>query len=209
MSESKSGDADEPASDIVITQGSNWTGERRTLAALLYEGYAKKAEALQVSQESALTLLEGALNLDRCFVALGRGSVVGIVGVVEDGGRALQFPWVLMRTHFGALRGSAGYLLLSFRTWTASAPDELLFEALAVAPGARRLGIGARLVNHVEAYARQKGYASVGLEVTDSNRAALHLYDRLGYEVVRTRHFGFLTRRAGFTGNCRMRKRVR
>ncbi len=61
-------------------------------------------------------------------------------------------------------------------------------------------------VYRVEAYAREKGYSSVGLEVTDSNHDALRLYARLGYAVVKTRRYGFATRRAGFGGNHRMRK---
>ncbi len=195
-------------SEVVITNGSAWAGDRRTLAALLYEGYAQKATALRVDKETALAALAGALNLDRCFVAVRGGSAVGIVGLVEGNTRVLHFPLALIRRHFGALRSLAYYLLLSIRTWRRPARDELVFEALAVSRGERNQGMGTRLVERVEAYAREKGYRSVGLEVTDSNRTAVRLYSRMGYAVVKTRRYRFVTRRAGFSGNHQMRKLV-
>jgi ribosomal protein S18 acetylase RimI-like enzyme len=194
--------------DVVITSGSAWRGDRRTLAALLYEGYARKAAALRVDRETALAVLADALDLDRCFVAVRGGSAVGVVGLVEGRGRALAFPFMLVRRHFGLLRSLAYFLLLSIRRWTRPAAGELVFEALAVSPRERNQGIGTRLVERVEAYAREKGYRSVGLEVTDSNHTAIRLYSRLAYAIVRTRHYRFVPRQAGFSANHRMRKRV-
>ena len=193
---------------VVITRGSAWGGDRRTLAELLYEGYAKKAAALRVDRETALALLAEALNLDRCFVAVRGDCAVGVVGLVEGRARALDFPFVLVRRHFGVLRSLAYSLLLSVRKWSRPAADELVFESLAVQPGERNQGIGTRLIAHVEAYAGKKGYRSVGLEVTDSNHTAIRLYSRLGYAIVKTRRYRLVTRRAGFTGNHHMRKLV-
>ena len=193
----------------MITPGSAWRGDRRALAALLYEGYAKKAAALRVDKETALALLAEALNLDRCYVA-GRGEdAVGVVGLVEGRARALRLSFSLVRRHFGVLRSLAYTLLLSVRSWSRPAPDELVFESLAVSPGERGRGIGTRLVRQVEDYAREHGYGSVGLEVTDSNHTAIRLYSRLGYVIVKTRRYPFVAHRAGFGGTHRMRKRLR
>ena len=195
--------------EVVIMPGSAWGGDRRTLAALLYEGYAKKAAALRVDQETALALLAEALNLDRCYVAVRGGGAVGVVGLVDGRARSLDLSFGLVRRHFGVLRSVAYSLLLSVRSWSRPAPGELVFETLAVSPGERGQGIGTRLVRHVEGYARDKGYGSVGLEVTDSNHTAIRLYSRLGYAIVKTRRYPFVARAAGFGGNHRMRKRLR
>jgi ribosomal protein S18 acetylase RimI-like enzyme len=193
-------------SELVITRGSAWGGDRRALAELVYEGYAQKSEALGVDRNTALALLEKALNLEQCFVA-GRGrTAVGMVGMVEGGARPLHFAFAPIRTHYGALRSLVYCLLLRIRTWSRPAPGELVFETLVVSATERNQGIGARLVERVEAYARERGYTTVGLEVTDSNRVAIRLYSRMAYEIAATRHYGFLTRRAGFTGNHHMRK---
>ena len=57
-----------------------------------------------------------------------------------------------------------------------------------------------RLVEQVERYAREKGYRSVGLEVTDSNSTAIRLYSRMGYTIGKTRRYPFVASRAGFSG---------
>jgi ribosomal protein S18 acetylase RimI-like enzyme len=199
------GEHEEP-SGVVVARGSTWTGERRALAALLYEGYAQKAAALHIPRETALAALAGALDLNRCFVAVRNGTLVGVVGLVENDGRALRFSLALIRRHFGPLRSLAYFLVLGARTWGQIAARELVFEALAVSPKYRRQGIGRSLVTRVEEYARAKGYSSVGLDVTDSNRAAIRLYRRMGYAIVKTRRYGLATRRAGFGGHHRMRK---
>jgi ribosomal-protein-alanine N-acetyltransferase len=58
---------------------------------------------------------------------------------------------------------------------------------LAVAPSARRRGIGARLLEDVLASAAARGCHDVYLEVRESNRHARVLYETHGFEVVRRR----------------------
>jgi ribosomal protein S18 acetylase RimI-like enzyme len=194
--------------EVVITSGSGWRDDRRALAALLYVGYARKAEALHVDRDEALAILAEALDLDRCLIAASGRLPVGVVGLVEGRARALDFPFVLVRRHFGLVRAVAYSLPLSIRRWSRPAAGELMFEALAVSPEDRNCGIGTRLVEHVERYAREKGYRSVGLEVTDSNSTAIRLYSRLGYTIVKTRRYPFVASRAGFGGNHYMRKPI-
>lgn len=58
--------------------------------------------------------------------------------------------------------------------------DELRLLNLAVAPRARRLGIGRALVRRALAEGRARGCARVLLEVRASNAPALALYDQFG-----------------------------
>ncbi len=193
-------------SEVLVTTGPAWAGERRALAELAYEGYAQKAEALRVDRDTALAVLEASLNLEQCLVAGRDGSAVGLVGLVEGGARPLHFALAPIRAHYGVLRSLGYCLLLSLRTWRRPAPGELVFESLVVSAAERHRGIGTLLVERVEAYARHRGYTSVGLAVTDSNQVAIRLYSRMAYEIVATHRYGLLTRRAGFTGNHHMRK---
>ncbi len=55
---------------------------------------------------------------------------------------------------------------------------------IAIAPAHRRTGLGTLLLRHVLDVARGRGVARVFLEVRASNRAALDLYARFGFQEV-------------------------
>lgn len=55
---------------------------------------------------------------------------------------------------------------------------------LAVAPEARGLGVGQRLVDECVRRARRMGAAALGLHTSASMRAAIRMYERMGFERV-------------------------
>jgi len=74
-----------------------------------------------------------------------------------------------------------------------SGEREAYLGELVVAPGARRAGVGGRLVAGVEAWARSRGLHRVTLDTGTANTAARELYERLGYtaeQVTLTRAVG-------------------
>ena len=50
-----------------------------------------------------------------------------------------------------------------------------------VAPWARGHGIGSRIVTEIEQLARELGLLVLNLDLCDTQRAAIHLYETLGY----------------------------
>ncbi len=64
--------------------------------------------------------------------------------------------------------------------WSAADDSEIL--TLAVAPEARRKGVGASLVTAANVAALVRGASTVHLEVAETNVAARALYKKLGYE---------------------------
>lgn len=52
---------------------------------------------------------------------------------------------------------------------------------LAVAEEARRIGVGSALMEAAEAWARQRGFGVLSLDVWSTNERALAFYERLGY----------------------------
>jgi GNAT superfamily N-acetyltransferase len=53
---------------------------------------------------------------------------------------------------------------------------------LYVVPEHRRRGIGKALMSYVENWAKTRGDCQIGLQVFESNKAALNLYNQLGYQ---------------------------
>ncbi|GAB3803334.1 GNAT family N-acetyltransferase [Humibacter antri] len=62
-------------------------------------------------------------------------------------------------------------------TWTRR--DYCYLEDLFVAPGARRMGAGAALIEHVRAWAEEHGSAKVYWLTAETNATARSLYDRV------------------------------
>jgi GNAT superfamily N-acetyltransferase len=60
-------------------------------------------------------------------------------------------------------------------------PDTLELKRIYVAPDARRLGVGRRLVETLEAWGRELGFARAVLETGTSQPDAVALYTRCGY----------------------------
>ncbi len=72
--------------------------------------------------------------------------------------------------------------------WLGTAIDQLHGDShayiflLYVAPEHRRRGIGTTLMQQAEAWAKQRGDRQIGLQVFQTNDAALRLYQALGYQ---------------------------
>ena len=72
--------------------------------------------------------------------------------------------------------------------WVGNAMDQVLCDRhahiflLYVVPEHRRRGIGTALMRYVEDWARIRGDRQIGLQVFESNQAALNLYNQLGYQ---------------------------
>jgi ribosomal protein S18 acetylase RimI-like enzyme len=60
--------------------------------------------------------------------------------------------------------------------------NEAWIYNVSVVEGHRGQGIGARLVAHAQAYARDRGFQTLGLMVATHNLAARRLYSRLGFD---------------------------
>lgn len=87
---------------------------------------------------------------------------------------------------FGVLRPAAGFVLARV------AADEAEILTLAVAPDARRKGVGSALLAEVMAGAVVRGAGAMFLEVSDRNAAARALYGAAGFLSVgrRKRYYG-------------------
>ncbi len=112
--------------------------------------------------------------------AIGDGYRADIAAVAD---RAREHEvWVAADAATGALLGTVATPRAG-RTMSPVARDgELDFRLLAVAPDARRRGIGETLVEHVLGLARERGSERVVLNTGPEMLGAHRLYERLGFE---------------------------
>jgi ribosomal protein S18 acetylase RimI-like enzyme len=94
--------------------------------------------------------------------------------------------WVDLATH---LPGSDGpdqqpigclWLGVAVDQWTGQRQAYIFL--VYVAPAHRRRGIGTALITQAQDWAKAQGYRHIGLQVFETNQAALQLYERLGYQ---------------------------
>lgn len=90
-----------------------------------------------------------------------------------------------------ALRAS--FLLWLFRH--DPQPGEAYISDMGVAPDCQGLGIGQRLIAYAEEWALDHRRTSLALWVAESNSRAIHVYEKAGYTITRTRS-SLLTRLA-------------
>src|SRR3569832_603821 len=66
-------------------------------------------------------------------------------------------------------------------------PDSAVLESIAVAPAARRAGIGRALYEELFAWCRRQGAVEIGLEVRKQSHGVIALYRCLGFVEAATR----------------------
>jgi N-acetylglutamate synthase-like GNAT family acetyltransferase len=106
------------------------------------------------------------------------GRVVGCVGLQQHGARA-------------ELRRQ-GIILCC--CWVRSSFSSLMtFSRMSVAEQARRRGVSSQLIEHLMAHARTSGFSSVFCTTTTGQPAAIALYKKQGWSVVKTRPYSVFT----------------
>ena len=189
-----------------IEKGNIKNTHLKKLAGILYEAFETKITALRIRKDTAFTIFLNSSNPDSAFFAYRENRLVGVAGIITKNSRFLHFRLKELREHFNLLRALFYTLVLNFPRKIS--PGDIKVEALVVAGEMRGQGIGTSLIKRVEQFAFENGYSILSLDVVDTNTGAIKLYERLGFDIVRTARYGILTRRAGFTGSHYMRKMI-
>ncbi len=176
-------------------------------ATTLYcDAFHEKLTPFLGTKDRAARFLASGLEPSRAFVALRGSSVVGIAGFKVNGkglfepgfGRfAKEYGWTAPARVLG--------LLLVERP---ERPDYLLMDGIAVSQAVRGKGIGTRLLQAIEAHARKLKKVAGRLDVIDTNPGARRLYERFGFEAIKTTGIGPLKHIFPFQASTEMHKRV-
>jgi ribosomal protein S18 acetylase RimI-like enzyme len=183
--------------DLVISRG--FAPEQAVEAARLYdEAFGPKLSIAIPDADARRDILAKGMNPGFCFAAFRSSVMVGIAGFKTRTGSltgAISLSLLLQRLGlFRTLRALT--VLLLFRR--SLAPNQLLMDGIGVSSAARGGGIGSRLLHTLLAHAKGEGFASVRLDVIETNPAARRLYERIGFVESRTEHFPYLRWLLGF-----------
>ena len=155
----------------------------------------------------ALQFVSRVLRAPHAIVALDdSGRLLGMAGFKTAAGSFAGGEIADIRAIYGSL-GAAWRLPLLWMLGDDTTPaDHFLLDGICVAPDARSRGVGRALMRAIKDQARQRGYACVQLEVIDSNLRAQALYQRLGYQAMKTQQLGLLRFAFGFDAAITMVK---
>lgn len=179
---------------------------RPEAAALYWEAFGGKLERVLGPKPKAIRFLERVLRSDHAFVALSdRGDLLGLVGFKTANGSFAGGEMADMRAVYGLFGASWRAALLALLTRDVE-NQRFLLDGICVASQARGQGVGTLLLEAICAEARQRNYPAVRLDVIDTNPRARALYERFGFEALRSENLGVLRHVFNFTRSTTMVK---
>jgi len=149
--------------------------------------YAAFAEKFRIGFRDAgdlVRLFGDSVNTGHCLTAIADGRLVGILMFQTADREFFHLKPSSAFTRFSPVRALRIVLNLLLLTRTAR-PDEFVVDSLAVAPAARGLGIGTRMMARAEDKALAMGKDTMSLDVIGENAGAIRLYERLGFKTTR------------------------
>jgi ribosomal protein S18 acetylase RimI-like enzyme len=189
-------------------------GEREAVGVVIAAAFAPKyGPALGSDPALAASIAAVVPTGSGCYVGVRDGVVRG-VGLLRFhgppglGSGETRDIWRRLRARQSPLRAARSMLLLSLMGADA-APDRLTgyISSLAVDPAWQGRGLGAALLDRLEADSRAAGKTRLALHVTDTNAGARRLYERHGFTAQRTEPALF-TGRWGYHALIYMVKRL-
>jgi ribosomal protein S18 acetylase RimI-like enzyme len=179
---------------------------RAEAADLYWDAFGSKLTRVLGPRAKALAFLQRSLREDHAIAALdGHGALLGVAGFKTYAASFANGDWADLCNIYGwfGAMWRAGVLALLGREVD---NDRFLMDGLCVAAGARGQGVGTLLLQAICDEARSRHYRAVRLDVIDSNPRARALYERCGFQAVRTERLGPLRLFFGFAAATTMIK---
>jgi ribosomal protein S18 acetylase RimI-like enzyme len=167
-------------------------GLRTQAAALYWDAFGEKLGRVMGPRDKAVRFLEMVLRSDHAFVALSaEGALLGLVGFKTSKGSFAGGTFADLRAVYGWAGAIWRSSLLSLLERDVE-NTRFLLDGICVAETARGQGVGTLLLNAICDEARRRNYPAVRLDVIDTNPRARALYERFGFEALRSENLGLL-----------------
>jgi ribosomal protein S18 acetylase RimI-like enzyme len=191
--------------DLIVKYRDGLPKQFRRQAASIYEGAFGRNFSLAIPKEDQrVAILERCFDGDYAITAFSGDKLLGLAGLqTETVSFTRGLTYDLLRTELDFFESLRAALVLGAYT---NRPEsgELYIEGIAVHPKFRGDGIGGRLLDEVVCYASQNNMKRILLEVVDTNPRAQLLYERKGFQAMKTNRFPLLKPVLGFSASTTM-----
>ena len=130
----------------------------------------------------ATDVMASSIAVDRCFSAQEDDALVGLLALQTKDWNFLNFSFDALYDRYGLWKGTLKALALNYLQHRPRS-GELYVEGVAVVDSVRGQGVGTRLFQVLMDDSQTRGYDLISLEVIDTNKRALKLYERLGFKM--------------------------
>ncbi len=195
--------------EIEITQAISET-QKDEIIEIIYNAFEKKLSNLELkpkSKEQGIRIIKKSANYEQGLYLLYKSKIIGGVGMNFREKRFYYFQWKVLKEEFGLFGALWRSIVQKFSVDNLK-DTELYIGSIAVSENYRGKGFGTQLLNAVNDFAKKNGFETIILDVVDTNPRAYELYKRYGFEVIKKRKFGFITRSAGFSFTYKMKYMV-
>ena len=159
---------------------------------ILHAAFAYKLRIGLDGPDDMVRLFAGQVDRSACWTAIVDGRLAGILTRQSAGEEFYRISTRRVLAAFWPLKTLR--VLFNFFLLDESPPRNALYvESIAVDAEIRGLGIGGKLMAEAETRARELGLPLLALDVIGDNHGAIRLYERLGYQIVKTTR-GFLVK---------------
>lgn len=181
---------------------------RPQAARLYWEAFGGKLGRVLGPDVRALRFFERVIRGDLCFSAVGDGGeLIGLAGYKTPAGSFAGGSWDDLTGVYGPLGGRwRGSVLWALGREVDN--DRFLIDGICVARAWRGQGVGSRLLSALYQEAAERGYGAVRLDVVQDNFRARALYERQGFQALRTEELGVLRFLFGFASSTTMVRRL-
>ncbi len=174
---------------------------------IIYTAFEKKLSNLELkpkSREQGIRILRKSANYEQGLYGIYKSKIIGGVGMTFRKKRFRHFQWKVLKEEFGFVGALWRSIVQKFSVDHLK-DTELYIGSIAVAENYRGKGVGTQLLNAVNDFAKKNEFEAIILDVVDTNPRAFELYKRYGFEIIKKRKFGFITRSAGFSFTYKMK----
>jgi ribosomal protein S18 acetylase RimI-like enzyme len=151
-------------------------------AELFLSAFATKFIPILGNNKNVIKLFSSSISVSNCFVALEANQLLGVLAIQTENQGFLPLSFEDLVAHYGFWGALAKGVVLDFLQHRPQ-PQELYVEGIAVVDFAQGKGIGTQLFAELAIFAQTHNFQEVTLEVIDTNRRALQLYERLGFTI--------------------------